>query len=66
MPLRRRIKQTVSLTDRLTIFANETRVKALQVAPGPKRDALLKKVKQADAAVDLERWASSPELQAPK
>ena len=65
--MRRRTKQTVSLTDRLALFANEIREKALHLAPGPERDALLKKIKQADTAADhLERWANSSELQPPK
>jgi hypothetical protein len=63
----RRTKQTVSLTDRLALFANEIREKALHLAPGPERDALLRKIEQADTAADLEKsWANSPELQPPK
>jgi hypothetical protein len=65
--MRRRTKQTVSLTDRLALFANEIREKALHLTPGPERDALLKKIKQADTAADhLEHWANSSELQPPK
>jgi hypothetical protein len=37
---RRRFKQTVSLKDRLALFAEEVRQKALQLRPGPEQDAL--------------------------
>jgi hypothetical protein len=60
---RRRIEQTVSLKDRLASFANEVREKALQLRPGPERDALLKKARQADTAANLDEWANSPGLQ---
>jgi hypothetical protein len=63
---RRRIKQTVSLKDRLASFANEVREKALQLRPGPERDALLKKARQADTAANLDEWANSPGLRPPK
>jgi len=63
---RRRFKQTSSLKDRLASFAEAARQKALQLRPGPEKDALLKKVRQADTAARLEDWANSPGLQPPK
>jgi hypothetical protein len=66
MQHRRRFKQTTSLKDRLTSFANEVREKALQLRPGPEQDALLKKARQADTAAHLDEWANSPGLQPPK
>jgi hypothetical protein len=66
MPARPRIKQADSLSDRVATFAAETREKANSLPPGPERDALLKKVRQADTAAHLDQWAMSPGLQPPK
>jgi hypothetical protein len=63
---RRRFKQTVSLKDRLASFAEEIREKASQLRPGPERDALLKRARQADTASYIDEWANSPGLQPPK
>jgi hypothetical protein len=66
MSHRRRFKQTASLQDRLSEWATAAREQANQLRPGPERDMLLKKVRQADTASHLNEWASSPGLQAPK
>ena len=63
---RRRFKQTVPLKDRLASFAEEIREKASQLRPGPERDALLKRARQADTASYIDEWANSPGLQPPK
>ncbi len=34
--------------------------------PGPDRDTLLKKVRQAETAMHLDDWVNSPGLQPPK
>jgi hypothetical protein len=34
--------------------------------PGPERDELLRKLRQAETAMHLEDWANSPGLQPPK
>jgi len=59
----RRFKQTASLKDRLTAWAQEVRVQAAQLPPGADREALLKKARQADTALD--DWANSSGLQPP-
>jgi hypothetical protein len=64
--LRRRIKQTSSLQDRLLSFANEVRHKASLLPPGEEQDALLEKARQADAALRLSNWANSAELKPPE
>ena len=67
MPLRRRrFKQTVSLKDRLASFADEARETASQLPPGPEKEGLLKKARQAEIASHLEDWVASPGLQPPK
>jgi hypothetical protein len=63
---RRRFKQTTSLKDRLASFAEEIRKRASELRPGPERDALLKRARQADTASHIDEWANSPELQPPK
>ena len=62
---RRRFKQSISLKDRLTAFAEEAREKARFVI-GPERDELLKKARRADTAAHIDDWANSRELQPPK
>jgi hypothetical protein len=34
--------------------------------PGPERDQLLAKLRQAETAMHMENWANSPELQPPR
>lgn len=39
---------------------------AEKLAPGPERDALLKKAQRADTATQIEKWLSSPGLEPPQ
>jgi hypothetical protein len=59
---RRRLKQNQSLQDRLAAWAELVRKRAAQLAPGPERDAILKKLAQARTAVQMDASLSSPEL----
>ena len=63
---RRRFKQLTSLQDRIAEWAVGVREEANRMKPGPQRDELLKKLRQAEAAMHLEEWANSPGLQPPK
>jgi hypothetical protein len=63
---RRRFKQEITLQDRIVEWAKEIRAQAAQLPPGPERDELLKKVRQAETAMHLDDWANSPGLQPPK
>lgn len=63
---RRRFKQTGSLKDRLTAFAEETRKKALRMKAGVERDEMLKKARRAETAAHIDEWVGSPGLQPPK
>jgi hypothetical protein len=65
MTKRRRFKQSQSLKDRLASFANEARKRAEDLPPGPAKDDLLRKARQADTATHLEEWVNSPGLQPP-
>ena len=63
---RRRPKQTLSLQERLAAFAKEVREHAANLRPGPEKENLLRRARQADTAAHLDQWASSPGLQPPK
>jgi hypothetical protein len=63
---RRRFNQTIPLQDRLSAWADAIREQANQLCPGPERDLLLRKARQADTASHLNKWATSPGLQPPK
>ena len=66
MKRRRRFKQQVSLQDRIAEWAIGIREQANRMRPGPQRDELLRKLRQAETAMHLEDWANSPGLQPPK
>lgn len=66
MPKRRRFKQQLTLQDRLASWSNEVLEQARKLPPGPDRDTLMKKARQADVAAHLDDWARSPGLQSPK
>jgi len=63
---RLRFKQTQSFKDRLNAVAEDMRRHAAKLAPGLKRDAFLRRARQADTASHLDDWANSSGLQAPK
>ena len=66
MTERARAKQQPPLKDRLVAFAEEARGKAAQLQPGPEREDLLKRARQADTAAHLDEWANSPGLRPPE
>ena len=66
MQVRRRLKPFLPLKDRLALWATETRKLANKLPPGPERDQLIRKARQADTASHLDDWANSPGLQSPK
>jgi hypothetical protein len=61
----RRFKQNISLKDRLTMWAKDVREQAAALPPGPERETLVKKARQAETASHLDNWANSPGLQSP-
>jgi hypothetical protein len=62
---RHRFRQTVSLQDRLAAFAKDARDTAASLPAGAEKNDLLKRAHQADTALHIEEWASSPGLQSP-
>jgi hypothetical protein len=55
-----------TLQDRLSAWADDLRAQAEATATGPEKDVLLKKIAQAEKALELNNWINSPELQPPK
>ena len=66
MVKRRRFKQILSLTERLDQEAARLRAQAEALPHGPEREALLRKAEQAETAMHVEEWLSSPGLRAPQ
>ncbi len=65
MQKRRRFKQQITLQDRLAAWSTSVLEQAAKLPPGPEKDALIKKARQADVASHLDDWAHSPGLQSP-
>ena len=63
---RRRFKHTLTFPERLTREAERLRMEAETKPPGQERNDLLRKARQAETAVQMDLWLSSPSLQAPK
>jgi hypothetical protein len=66
MQTRRRFKQTTSLQDRFSDVIASARSEAGGAPGDADQYELLKKIRQAETAANIERWATSPELQPPK
>jgi hypothetical protein len=65
MITRRRFRQIQSFKDRLHLYAQDARKRADDLPPGPAKDGLLRKARQADTASHLDEWVNSPGLQPP-
>lgn len=64
--LRRHLRQTDSLKDRLASFAKDARKKASLLPPGAEKEQMLRKARQADTAAHLDDWVNSAGLQPPE
>ena len=60
--MQRRFKQTMTLQERLEREAELARTRATSMPPSKERDALLRKALQAETAVRIDEWLSSPRL----
>ncbi|WP_247319751.1 hypothetical protein [Bradyrhizobium sp. 21] len=63
---RRRFKQTVPLEERLADEAKRLREKAKSLPPGPAREDLIRRARQAETGSHMSEWLRSPGLQPPK
>lgn len=57
---RRRFKQTQPLRERLLKAAGQARNAAQKMPHGEEQTNLLRKARQAEASIELERWLSKP------
>ncbi|MCK1359707.1 hypothetical protein [Bradyrhizobium sp. 199] len=57
---RNRRKQTQSLQERLTLFAESARERARSLPPGRERETLLQFAKQNEVTSNLTDWLSAP------
>jgi hypothetical protein len=60
---RRRVIQTQSLEDRLAQVANRLRNETKAMKPGPDREILLRRARQAELAAEMSEWLRSPDRQ---
>jgi len=65
MQKRRRFKQTTTLTERLAEEAARLRAEARTLAPGRRREMLLRRARQDETAMHIDAWLQSPGLRAP-
>jgi len=63
---RRRFKQIQSLEQRLAEVAKRLREEADMLPPGPVRDAVLRKARQAETGSQVGEWLQSPGLRPPE
>jgi hypothetical protein len=64
---RRRFKNILSFPDRLDQEIERLRAEAEKLPPGThEREMLLRKARQAETALRVNDWLSSPALQSPK
>jgi hypothetical protein len=66
MKKRRRFKQTLSMRERIELWAGKVRDQAALLPPGLQKETLLKKVRTAEAASHLDVWVNSRGLQPPR
>jgi hypothetical protein len=66
MQQRRRFQQTESLEERLAEEAKQLREQAQLLPPGPLRENVLRKARQAETGSRMSEWLRSPGLQKPQ
>ncbi|MDN4999953.1 hypothetical protein QY048_03560 [Bradyrhizobium sp. WYCCWR 12677] len=66
MPKRRRVRQILSLEERLSAEAKRLREEAKLLPPGALRDTLLRRARQAETGSRLSEWLRSPGLRPPE
>jgi hypothetical protein len=66
MQLRRRIKQTTSLEERIAEQARLLREEAELLPHGPVREAAIRRARQAETGSHINQWLRSPGLQPPE
>ncbi|MHC2433298.1 hypothetical protein [Bradyrhizobium sp. USDA 4451] len=62
---RNRVKQTTSLTFRLGQLAEAARARASILPPGAERERMLRKAREAESAIAIEKLVTSPGTELP-
>ncbi|WP_448044056.1 hypothetical protein [Bradyrhizobium liaoningense] len=65
MTARHRFNHVETLEARLAAEAERLREQASSLPPGPARDEMLRKARQAETGSQMSEWLSSPGLQPP-
>jgi len=65
MQKRRRFKQTTTLDERLAAEAARLREEGRTLAPGRRREMLLRQARQDETAMHIAAWLQSPGLRPP-
>ena len=65
MLMRRRFKQTKTLHERLADEVASLREEARALAPGRRREMLLRRARQDETAMQIDAWLQSPGLRTP-
>ena len=63
---RDRFTEAITFSDSLVREAERLRRKAVTAPTGKERQALLRKARQTETAAHIDKWLSSPGLQAPR
>ncbi|MHC2577378.1 hypothetical protein ACVI1J_009071 [Bradyrhizobium diazoefficiens] len=63
---RRRLKQTMSLEERLAEQAQRLREEAKSLPPGIERERTIRKARQAETGSHISEWLRSPGLRPPE
>ena len=58
-------KPALPLQDRVALHALRLKEEAQALRPGPERDAMIRRARQAETASHVDEWLSSPGLQPP-
>jgi hypothetical protein len=66
MPLTKASQPKLPLQDRLALHASRLKEGAQALGPGPERDAIIRRVRQAETASHVDEWLLSPGLQSPR
>jgi hypothetical protein len=64
--MRKRVKHELPFEERLLVAAWEAREIARRLPPGKEREILLRSARDSEAAVQINRWITSPGLKPPK
>ena len=63
--MRHRFRPQLTLEERLASEATQLREQAEKTPPGPQREEILRKARQAETGSHMSEWIQSPGLQPP-